>query len=514
MSAGWRRVADPRPFAGQPAVSIVLPEARGPDADAESIASFTRLLRNEAAELTVELGAPVEFIGPDVPLAGPAVLIGPASANARLRDALRCLDEPPATTGRLLLRTRPVTGESLLIIDGMSLGEVGQALNLLRTAARIGARTLSPCPASSVDEVVASVTDEVATTWPSFGPRRVDWAAVCERARDDVLAHGADVSSLQRWLAPLRDPHTWVKGLDMNGRLPYQLWAEGDRAILIAVPRWSAAWDAGVRPGDALLDVDVPDWWARTPAEPRVKPRSVGYRILSGPAGTPRLLRARATTGRVREWREAPGATPWDQIVAWDRTPSGAGYLRINGWHDTGHFHGAIDAALADFARVDHLIVDVRGNIGGSLVAAQRFRDRFLRGRTHLGAIRFSRVDGTLAPAMPLDAEPSSSDRRWTKPARFLTDALSYSATEDALLGLQGLSHIHLIGEPTGGGSGRPRSIPLRPDVTLTVSTALTFDRNGRCIEGNGIPVDLPVPFTPPTPDGEDRALRIAGDCW
>lgn len=511
MNSPHRR-GDRRPFAGQRLVSVVLPAARG--ADAAPIASFTRLLRNEAAELTVEFGASVAFT--DSPRSGvePQVLIGPANDNDTLRETLRRLGEPPATTGRLLRRDHPETGAPLLIFDGESVGEVGRALNLLRTATRTGAAELAPCPVMNVDDVIARVTDEVATTWPSFGPRGVDWDAVCARSRADVLAHGADVPSLQRWLAPLRDPHTWAKGPDMNGRLPYRLWAEGRRAIFIAVPAWSAAWEAGVRPGDELLDIDVPDWWARTPAEPRTKPRFVGHRILSGRVGTLRTLRARTRSGEVRSWQEAPTATPWDEIVAWDRTPSGAGYLRINGWHDTTSFHDAIDAALADFATRDRLIVDVRGNIGGSLVAAQRFRDRFLRGRTHLGTIRFSRYDRTLAPAMPLDAEPSASDRRWAKPVRFLTDALSYSATEDALLGLQGLSHVQVVGEPTGGGSGRPRAIPLWPDVTLTVSTALTFDRTGRCIEGNGMPVDLPVRFVMPASAGEDRALRVADDCW
>ncbi len=48
-----------------------------------------------------------------------------------------------------------------------------------------------------------------------------------------------------------------------------------------------------------------------------------------------------------------------------------------------------------------------------------------------------------------------------------------------------------VVGEPSGGGSGRPRSLRLLPGWTLTVSTALTYDREGRCIEGAGIPVDV-----------------------
>lgn len=509
ISAGAQ--GDPRPFAGAPAVPVVLPRT-GPGDDA--MASFTRLIVHEAAELAVELGAPVVFPTPDANVSGPRVLVGPAASNPALQAALAVLGEPPATAGRVAHRRDPRTGARLLLLDGDTVSEVGVALNLLRTATRTGATEPAAVPARSVDEVIERVEWEVASTWPSFALRGIDWAAVCGQARADVPARGADVRSLQRWLAPLRDPHTWVKGPQMTGRVPYSLWAAGERAVLLTVPRWSAAWAAGVRPGDELLDVDVADWWARTSAEPRVKPRYAGYRILSGKAGAARTWRVRSPHGDVRAWQEAPTATPWDELVTHDRTPRGSGYLRVNGWHDTAAFHDAVDAALADFARLDRLIVDVRGNAGGSLVAAQAFRDRFLRGRTTLGAIRFSRGDGTLAPAAPLEADPSADRRRWTKPVRFLTDALSYSATEDALLGLQGLSHVQVIGEPTGGGSGRPRTVLLWPGVNLTVSTALTYDRTGRCIEGHGLPVDIPVSFYWPGPGGEDRALRVADECW
>ena len=48
------------------------------------------------------------------------------------------------------------------------------------------------------------------------------------------------------------------------------------------------------------------------------------------------------------------------------------------------------------------------------------------------------------------------------------------------------------------GGSGRPRFLRIDDARAFTVSTALTFDRKGRCIEGNGVPVDqsLPDPLT------------------
>ena len=48
----------------------------------------------------------------------------------------------------------------------------------------------------------------------------------------------------------------------------------------------------------------------------------------------------------------------------------------------------------------------------------------------------------------------------------------------------------------------------LLPGWTLMVSTALTFDRNGRCIEGSGIPVDVHVPRS----DGERDIMLEAAE--
>ena len=66
---------------------------------------------------------------------------------------------------------------------------------------------------------------------------------------------------------------------------------------------------------------------------------------------------------------------------------------------------------------------------------------------------------------------------------------------------------MRLVGTPSGGGSGRPRHLRLLPGWLLTVSTALTYDRGGRCVEGAGVPVDVVVP---PSLSEIDAALEMA----
>jgi carboxyl-terminal processing protease len=60
------------------------------------------------------------------------------------------------------------------------------------------------------------------------------------------------------------------------------------------------------------------------------------------------------------------------------------------------------------------------------------------------------------------------------------------------------------VGERSGGGSGRPRTLRLLPGWRLTVSTALTYDRDGRCVEGAGVPVDVEAR------GGDDEVLATA----
>jgi carboxyl-terminal processing protease len=91
---------------------------------------------------------------------------------------------------------------------------------------------------------------------------------------------------------------------------------------------------------------------------------------------------------------------------------------------------------------------------------------------------------------------------------RFLTDPLTYSASEDALLGLQGLPHVRVVGEASGGGSGRMRVLRFLPGWNVTSTTCHTSTVAGHVVEGHGIPVDHPVRAQPRA--REDDALAAA----
>ena len=290
-----------RPFAGADEVAIVLPRDGAPlgDDGPRALAEFGELLLREQAELEVELGASVRFVDAD-PGVGPRFLVGPAACNPDLARQRRERDE---RAGLRLDRER-----QLLVVDAPDLDGIGEAFSLLRTLVLDDADEIMVADCRDLDEAIARIVVEVGRTYPSFTLRRLDWPAICARhvgrVRAAVGAGGADdpLPAMQEMLAELQDAHTWVKPRPAPVPLPYALWVEGATATFTRVPPSTAAWEAGVRPGDTLLDVDAAGWWARTSSSPHARPLMSGYRLLSGLVGVPRTLTARSPRGHLRTW--------------------------------------------------------------------------------------------------------------------------------------------------------------------------------------------------------------------
>ena len=468
-------------FAGAEVVRIVVPTDGAP---AAALAQTSQLLEREAAELEVELGAPVR--------------LGPSEDDAQPRLELRI--DPSIGTPQATLDD----AGAVLVVAGGDLERTVEAFSLLRTLRCGGQRHVEARPTTSLVAAIARLEREVAWTYPAFGLRDIDWPRLCARSRGAVDPRDP-LPGLQRWIARLGDAHTRVRSPTPIGHVPYTARTVGDTIRFMQVPADSPAAAAGVRTGDELLDVDVADLWARTGAPAHLRPWNVGRIALAGCAGEPRHYRVRRADGTVTSFTEVPGATRAGPPVV-TSTRGRTGYLRVATWQPG--INESIDGALEELAACHRLVVDLRGNGGGSLIEASMFRDRFLDRPRQLGTIRYSTGDGGLSEPTPILGEPSPRSR-WSRRTRFLTDALTYSASEDAILGLRQLDHIDTCGSPSGGGSGRAREIRLLEDIDLHVSTALTYDHDGHCIEGAGIPVDLPVELPP-----DQDAWTVVDDRW
>lgn len=486
-------------FASRQPISVVLPSCA--DGLRGRIREISMLLQSHATQLQAELGAPLQWMTFD-PGRGPRWLLGPASCNPSIRI-------PSGVPTHTVDRKREI-----LITDAPTLDEMLRAISAVGSLAYLpdGVHTLAP--PTSLDEVVSKIQLEIGDFWPAFSLKSLDWRAICERSVPTVRTAKDPVAAVQAWLALLGDPATGLRPTTPTGTLPYRLWLQQDAGIFLQVPSTSVAWRAGVRPGWRLLGVDTKSWWNRINSLSTARPLVAGRMMMTGPAGADASWSARSPSGALARWSEAFPTASEATAVSFGRTATGSGLLTVRTWSSDPAFEEAIDQAL-DAARGAHgLIVDLRGNAGEHRASAIRFRARFLREHTQLGALRFRVPGAGLTEAEGVFQDPAPRAARWEGPVRFLTDALTQNASEEALFGLQGLPWVELVGEPTGGGSRRDRHLPLFQGWNLAINTALTYDRQRRCLEVGGIPVDRV--FRPPTHQrpGEDGLMLIADRRW
>lgn len=434
------------------------------------MAEMLPLLRAEKAEFEAAFGADVIFVDED-PGTGPRWLIeiDPAREDNRLvweRDARR-----------LTSHARDAAG-------------VMTTFNQVHSLVALGVDTVTDAPEPSMRAAIERIYREIAGTFPGFGIRGKEWDEITAR---HVRGDGADMTfeDAQRWIAELDDAHTAIRRPVPVYNPPYVVELTPERATIRRVPESSPAFHAGVRPGWTLEIADRAGWLARTGAPPHAKPFTAGRRAIALDGIDNREFTATSPAGERVSWTERAIVPALDGVFIARQLDARTAYLHPGNWFVGIGFEDAFDDVLTRYRHFDRLVLDLRGNTGGNLVLATQTRDRFLRERTRLGAIRFSRGDGTLADPVDLWGEPSADRVRWGGELVVLTDGLTYSASEDFLLGLQGLPHVTVIGRRSGGGSGRPRTIRLLDDMAITISTALTYDRTGTCIENHGVPVDI-----------------------
>ncbi len=492
-------------------IAVVLPSRARPELGVREadLDDLQRLLARERAWLAATLGRPVRLTRTD-PGRGPRMLLGPRAANPWLAR------QPAPTDATPRVRRRDA---DLLLAEAPDLPSVWTTLSLLAVLQRRGSVEEAAVPVADPEQAVARVAEEVAQAPLALAGTR-DWAARSRHLRPDA-AGMPSLAALQRWVAALEDLHTAVRPTTPTWQPPYEARVEPTGvARLHAVPWSTAGWEAGARPGDRLLAPDATGMRARVGAAPHARGLHAGRALLATPLGQRCQLTAVRADGTRVSWAEARDDAPPRPEVRWGRRGR-IGVLVLAGWSRGSATADDLDLALAELADAEGLVVDLRGNVGGELLAAQDARDRFVPPGTPCGTLRSVEGGGErLSSPVPVTAWPSPR-RRWRGPVRVLVDPLTASASEDFLLGLAGLAGVEVLGEPTAGALGRPRRVALLPGADLSVSTALAADRRGRVVEGRGIGVDRALRTAPATRAGPTRqppadpALEVAvGASW
>lgn len=415
------------------------------------------LLELEAAEFTAVLGQPVRIDrgteagrGTDVW----DVTVDPSVPAAMLESDL---------ASRRLRLTLP---DPSAFADGV---------NLLHSLAHAYATVVTDTETRTYAQAFDRICAELENVYPYFALRGLDRASISERYGYVRDLRGAEFwAHARRWVAELGDAHTQLVVPAARHHPPYVAEMGPGGAVLRCVPRDSDAWAAGVRPGDTIVVDDPLGRLRDVGASPQHRSLIAGRRFLTM-TGESRSFVAVAPDGGRRPWTEV--RRPRAAVVAHGNR------IRIETF--TPDVPERLRAALSRARRDQEVTIDLRGNVGGCLVAAAEARRLFVRREEAFGSVVFTTGRGELAAPVELRVAPAAD--AWPGPVRVLVDAMTYSAAEDFLHPLVGLPHVHVVGGPTGGGSGRPHTRRIKDGVHLMVSTAITYTRHRRPIEYRGI---------------------------
>jgi carboxyl-terminal processing protease len=363
----------------------------------------------------------------------------------------------------------------------------------------------------------------------------VDWHSVGARYKPEALAAMDDDTFwdiVDRMTGELKDAHTRVdspKRVELRKRdeaisLGFTFApVEGSLAVTAVNPD-SDTWWAGVRPGMSLVNIGgEPAFVAyeklmtetRKDSTDRSRHLRAMRRLLTGDEGT-----------SVAFTFERSDATRFDALLSRRKfatraiassriLPSGFGYLRLTQW-TLGVMPRALDG-LDAIGKTPGIVIDLRGNPGGSVHAVNAMLERFFPDKTELGHSTtrngrpISMLFGTVE-IIKLRNVVEGNKEAFRGPVVILTDAQSASGSELFAGTLQAVGRAVVVGEPTCGcllGFLGYTRIPGGGE--LAYSEVGFVMANGKRIEGEGVIPDYPVAITLADLQlGRDRALEEA----
>ncbi|MFK7768637.1 MAG: S41 family peptidase [Mariniblastus sp.] len=411
---------------------------------------------------------------------------------------------------------------------------------------------------------VASFHEQLKTRWAYYPKTKTQIDAQIERIKGSKFGNRQDVLlAFQKVLARGVDGHAGVRGQSLSGRCsPFLIESIGDRYVAFNPDRNSFV-SEGHPYIDSIDGVSIDDWC-----------KSASVLVAKG---SPQLVKSRSLRllRHIDHWRKVRGLGVSESVTVelssktgdssvkktiatldrkptygeWPRSKSktlrnNIGYLRIPSMDPD--LDPAIRDSMTAMKSTDGLIVDVRGNGGGTRdalrllasyfmsvedsprvanVAKYRLHPDFRAG--HLEA-RFmypadakrwsdsekaaiTKFAATFKPEwepptdqfsrwhyMVLTPSDGKSKYHYDKPIVVLSDADCFSATDIFLAGLKGMPGVTIIGAPSGGGSARSVSFRLRGSTIETrIASMASFQPDGKLYDGNGVSPDeviLPSP--------------------
>jgi len=255
---------------------------------------------------------------------------------------------------------------------------------------------------------------------------------------------------------------------------------DANRMLISRVEPGGPAAVAGVQVGDEIVRID-----GRSVVNMPIREAS---RRIRGPAGTPTILSMRRA-GRTQlvELHRAEIVVP---NVSHAVLADGVGYVKIDhvSQRTVENLRKALDALRREDALLGGLVVDLRGNTGGSMKESARVADLFLEEGLLLRTVG---KDG--GPVQNLQAEMWASDTgdEPAVPVVLLADDRTASGSEIIAGALVEGGRAALVGSTTYGKGTVQKIYPLGRDVRLKLTVARYILANGRTISDGGLQPDV-----------------------
>lgn len=169
-----------------------------------------------------------------------------------------------------------------------------------------------------------------------------------------------------------------------------------------------------------------------------------------------------------------------------------------------------IDDIVTQWKGMRGIIIDVRGNPGGSLANAETIAGRFADG-PHIYSYRRQKTGpgrDDLSPWKSTSIEPKGP-YQFLKPVVVLTSRATSSSAEMFVMAMRSFPNVTIVGDTTGGGVGNPIFRELPNGWTYRLSTEVEADALRRIVEGVGIAPDVLVQTTTAdSANGIDRMME------
>jgi carboxyl-terminal processing protease len=271
------------------------------------------------------------------------------------------------------------------------------------------------------------------------------------------------------------------------------------RLVVIAPIEGSPAEKAGLKPGDVIVTVDGKTLDGLSPDEARD--------LVRGKAGTSVTLHIDRAGVPAFDVTIVRAKIQRKEVITKDLGDGTIGYVKLTGFSENGA-NEFVKAIKADVDKGDkQLIVDLRGNPGGFIDAAQRVASAFIAS----GPVFWQ--EDAKGVQTPTNAIAGGVAADTSIKVIVLIDKGSASASEIVAGALKDTGRATLVGETSYGKGTVQRWIELGQNgdeggIKLTIAKWLT--PNKTWIHKIGITPDVPVVVPADTPAGADPVLDKA----